>query len=256
MQRTGNLQLVDIDRSNRLGGEQRQRIDPDDNRRFERPAALLRHLEEHVGMARQKQHAETVGPVQLAAVDGDVLSPRPRIAGDHQAGGNIRPAVVLVVSRKRKLLREIHVAMHHLVHRRRHRLAPWDGLKRRIAKAGENLAGFHSHRLSHPPPVGNESGGDRDRMPARVRKQRRPHAVEPLGDGGELEAQADAGREHHQPVACREVIEPLPQRADRLRGIVAVSARSLAAICVLERVAKLGHTGVPIPKFAIPSGTL
>src|SRR4029077_1508163 len=67
-------------------------------------------------------------------------------------------------------------------------------------------------------------------------------AVEPLGDSGELEAQADAGREHHQPVARREVIEPLPQRADRLRGIVAVSARSLAAICVLERVAKLGHT--------------
>src|SRR5262245_24849989 len=38
------------------------------------------------------------------------------------------------------------------------------------------------------------------------------------------------------------MIKPLPQRADRLRSIVAVSARSLAAIRVLERVAKLGHT--------------
>ena len=40
MQRTGNRQLVDIDRSNRLRGEQRQRIDADDNRRFERPSVL------------------------------------------------------------------------------------------------------------------------------------------------------------------------------------------------------------------------
>ena len=74
-------------------------------------------------------------------------------------------------------------------------------------------------------------------MPARARKQRRPYAVEPLGDGGELEAQADAGLEHHQPVARGEVIEPLPQRADWLRGIVAVYARRLAAI----RGVELGH---------------
>src|SRR5262245_65224585 len=38
------------------------------------------------------------------------------------------------------------------------------------------------------------------------------------------------------------MIKPLPQRADRLRGIIAVCARRLAAIRVLERVAKLGHT--------------
>ena len=118
----GDLELVAIERDDRLGGEQGERVDADHDGDLKRLTGPLRHFEEHVRMARQKQHAETVGPVQLAAVDGDVLSSRPRIAGDHQAGGNIRPAVVLVVSRKRKLPREIHVAMHHLVHRRRHRL--------------------------------------------------------------------------------------------------------------------------------------
>ena len=54
MQRTGNLELVDVDWSDGLGREQRQRIDPDDNRRFERASALLRHLKEHVRVARQK----------------------------------------------------------------------------------------------------------------------------------------------------------------------------------------------------------
>ena len=79
------------------------------------------------------------------------------VTGDHQAGGDVRPAVVLVMGGKRKLPHEIHVAMYDLVHRRRHRLAPWDRLKGRVAKAGENFARFHPHGISHPRPVGNES---------------------------------------------------------------------------------------------------
>ena len=90
-------------------------------------------------------------------MDRDVLGAGPGVASDHQAGGDIRPAVVLVVGGKRKLPREIDVAMHHLVHRRRRRLAPWDRLKGGVAKAGENLARFHPHGISHPRPVGNES---------------------------------------------------------------------------------------------------
>src|SRR2546429_318923 len=92
MQRTGNLQLVDIDRSDGLGRKQRQRVNADDDRRLERTATLLRHLEEHVGVPRQKQHAETAGPMQLAAVNRDVLGSSARIAGDYQAGGGGRAA--------------------------------------------------------------------------------------------------------------------------------------------------------------------
>ena len=57
--------------------------------------------------------------------------------------------------------------------------------------------------------------------PGRGNKRGAP-SVESLGDGGELEAQADAGTDHGQPVARREMIEPVAQRADRLRRVVAV----------------------------------
>jgi hypothetical protein len=118
VQGAGNFQLVDVDRSDGLRGKQGQRIDPDDNGGLERPPARFRHLEEHVRVARQQQHAQPVRAAQLAAMDRDVLLSRARIAGDHQAGGDVGPAVVLVVGGKRKQLLEIHLAMNDLLRRR------------------------------------------------------------------------------------------------------------------------------------------
>ena len=87
VQRARDLQFVVIDRHDRLRGEQRQRIDADDDRGVERLPRLLGHLEERVGVARQHQHAEAVGAGHLAAVDGDVLLSGLRIARDHEPGG-------------------------------------------------------------------------------------------------------------------------------------------------------------------------
>ena len=111
LQRAGDLQLVEVERRDRLRGEQRQRIDADDDRGVERLAALLGHIEERVGVARQQQHAEPVRPGELAAMDRDVLLSGLRIAHDHQAGADVGPAVVLVVGRQRQLPHQIDVAM-------------------------------------------------------------------------------------------------------------------------------------------------
>ena len=225
-----------------MGRKQRQRVNADDDRRLERTATLLRHLEEHVGVPGQKQHAETVGRMQLAAVNRDVLGSSARIAGDHQAGADVRAAVVLVVGGKRQQPREVHITMHDLMHRRRGRLPPRDRMQCSVAKAREHLARFHAHRVSHPGAVGNEAGHDGNRVSARMRKQRSPHSIEPLGNGRQLETQADTRRENHEPLARREMVEPITQRADWLRSIVAICAWSLTATRVLERIADLGHT--------------
>ena len=112
------VQLVAIERRDRLRGEQRQRIDADDDRDVERRAAALRHLEEHVGVARQQQNAEPVRPAQLAAMDRDVLHAGTRIARDQQPGGDVGSAVELVVHRQRQELRKVDLAMHDLLHGR------------------------------------------------------------------------------------------------------------------------------------------
>src|SRR5262249_48346624 len=155
----------------------------------------------HVGVARQKQHAETVGAMQLAAMDGDVLLSRARVACDHQPGRDVRAAVVLVVGGERKQPLEIHLAMDDLVRRRRSRLAPGNRITRGLLKASENLARLDPHGLGHPAAVGNQPGDDRDRMSARPRKQGGAQPIETLGDGCELEAQANARLDHHQPLA-------------------------------------------------------
>ena len=59
-------------------------------------------------------------------------------------------------------------------------------------------------------------------MPVRAREQGGAQPVEALGDGRELEAQVDAGLDHDQPVARGEMVEPVAQRAYRLRRVVAV----------------------------------
>ena len=118
---------------------------------------------------------------------------------------------MLVVGGERKQPLEVHVAMDDLVRRRRGRLPPRDRITRGLLKAGEDLARLDPHGLGHPAAVGNEPGDDRDRMSARTRKQGGAQPIETLGDGCEVEAQANARLDHHQPIARREMIEPVPQ---------------------------------------------
>jgi hypothetical protein len=101
LQGAGDLQLVVVDRHDRLRGQKRQRIDADDDRGVERRAGLLRHALEHKGVPRQHQHAQAVGAGELAAVDRDVLLSGFRIANDHQARGDVGTAVMLVVRGQR-----------------------------------------------------------------------------------------------------------------------------------------------------------
>ena len=209
LQRARDLQLIAIDRGDGLRGEQGQRIDADDHGGFERLAALFRHLEEHVGMAWQQQHAEPVWPAQLAAVDGDVLLSRMRVAGDHQAGRDVRPAVMLVVGGERKQPREIDLTMDHRLCRRRRNFLPRQRIERRVLIAGKDFTRLHAHRFGHPAAIGDEPGNNRDRVPARAREQGGAQPIEALGERGELEAQIDIGLDDRQPVARRQMIEPL-----------------------------------------------
>ena len=237
VQRTGDLQLVDIDRSDGLGGQQCERVDSDDDGGFERAPALLRHLEEHVGMARKKQHAEAVGPAQLAAMDRDVLLARARIAGDHQAGRDIGAAVVLVVSWQWKQMLEIDLTMDDLLRRRRCRLPPRDRIERSLLKARQHLSRLDCHCLGHPVAIGDEAGDHGDRVPPRTRKQRCARPVETLGDGRQLEAKSGAGLDHQQAIARRQMIEPVAERPDRLRRVVAVRSRRRELSAGLKRFA-------------------
>ena len=68
MQRACYRQFVKIDGRDRLRGQQRQRVDTDDDGHVERLSAALGHLVEHMGVARQQQRAQPVGPAQLQAV--------------------------------------------------------------------------------------------------------------------------------------------------------------------------------------------
>src|SRR5207253_2609583 len=96
--------------------------------------------------------------------------------------------------------------------------------------------------LGHPATVGNQPGDDRNRMSAGTWKYGGAQSVETLGDGRQVEAQANARLDHHQPIARREMIEPVPQRTDRLRRVIAVGARGFEVPRRLERCANLGHT--------------
>src|SRR5262249_32144265 len=180
--------------------------------------------------------------MQLAAVDGDVLLSRAWIAGDHQPGRDVRAAVVLVVGGERKQPLEIYAAMDDLLRRRRSRLAPGDRIPRGLLKASENLARLDPHGLGHPAAAGNQPGDAGARMSAGPRKQGGAQPIETLGDGCEPEAQANARLDPHHPLARREMIEPVPQRADRLRRVISVGTRGFEVPRRLERCANLGHT--------------
>ena len=171
LQRAGDLKLVVVDRHDRLRGQQRQRIDADHDRGVERLARLLGHAVEREGVARQHQHAEPVRPGELAAVDRDVLLSGLRIAHDHDAGRDVRPAVVLVVGRQRQKFRKIERrAVNDLLRRRRFHLLPRRRMGRRVLEARQHLGGLDAHRLGHPAAVGDEARHHRDRMAAGLRE--------------------------------------------------------------------------------------
>src|SRR3954471_12756900 len=223
LQRPGDLQLIVVDRYDRLRGEQCQRIDADHDGGVERLTGRLGHAVEREGVARQHQHAQAIGPGQLAAVNRDVLFPGARIAHDHDAGGNIGTAVVLVVGRQRQNFREIERrAMHGLLGGRRLDLLPRRRIGCRVLKARQHVGGLHSHCLGHPAAVGNEARHHRNGMAAGLREQGGTLAVEPLGIGRQPELESRFRLQPGQPAAGGEMVEPLAQAANGLRRIGSV----------------------------------
>jgi hypothetical protein len=74
-------------------------------------------------------------------------------------------------------------------------------------------------------------------MSARTRKQRGAQPIETLGDGCQFEPKAGAGLDHHQAIARRKMIEPVAERPDRLRRVVAVRSRGSKLSARLKRFA-------------------
>ena len=134
-------------------------------------------------------------------------------------GRDVGAAVVLVVRRQRQLAAEIDLAMHDLLRRRVRDFLPGQRIERGVLEARQHLARLDAHRVGDPLPVGDEPGDHRHRVSVRTRKQRRLHAVEPLGDGGKLELQRDVRPDHGEPVARRQMIEPVAQGRDRARRV-------------------------------------
>ena len=157
VQGAGDAELVEIDRHDRLRGEQRQRIDADHDGDLEVLAARLRHLVEGERVARQEQHAEAVRLDQLQAMDGDVLRARFGVARDQEAGGDVGAAVVLVVNGNGQEPLEVDMAMHDVLGRPRRHLPPGQRVLRRVLEATQHGAGRDAHRLRHPAAVRDEA---------------------------------------------------------------------------------------------------
>ena len=83
-QRAGDIHLVFIERGNRLRGQNQAGCTPITSAISSAVACALGHAEIMPGMARQQQHADAVGPGDLAAMDRDVLDAGLRIARDQQ----------------------------------------------------------------------------------------------------------------------------------------------------------------------------
>ena len=118
----------------------RERIDADHDRDIELAARSSAIWIEPQGVARQQQHAEPVGAAQLQAVDETFCTPVFGIARDQQAGRDVGAAVVLVVRRHRQQLRQIDLAMHHLLRRRGRDLAPRQRIERGVLEARQHVA--------------------------------------------------------------------------------------------------------------------
>ena len=213
-------------------------------------SALLGHLEEHVGVARQQQRRRGgSGPLSWQRWIETFCLPVRGLRAIIRPARDIGAAVVLVVRRERQ---------------EPGRDRPRDGpppapAPMPISRQGSGLSAaswkrastsrrLDAHRLGHPAAVGDEPGDHRHRMSARTREQRRTAAVQPLGDGGKLEPQPDAGLEH-EPAARA---PPDGRATPATCGSAAARCRRVAAWGrgpALRRVAKLRASASCLCRF-------
>jgi hypothetical protein len=109
--------------------------------------------------------------------------------------------------------------------RGRHFLAR-DRMQRGILKARQHFTWFDAHRLGDPLPIGNQPRDHRHPVSVRTREQRGLASVEPLGGGGQFKTQRGIRLDHGEPVTRSQMVEPIAERADRLRHI-ALDARGI-----------------------------
>jgi len=104
-------------------------------------------------MTRQHQDRHAVPAMHLDPVDRHVLHAGTWIARNHEAGGNVRPVVVLAVGRDRQQRVQVDaLRVDDLLARRffaRHFL-PCNGMFSGIAKAFEQGRFGHAHRFGDP----------------------------------------------------------------------------------------------------------
>ncbi len=160
-------------------------------------------------------------PAHLAAMDRDVLHAGLRIARDHQAGGDVGAAVVLVVGRQRQQRAEIDVAMHDLLHRRRRHLLPRQRIERAASwKRASTSPGSTPIASAIQARLRDEAGDDRHLVAVRARETSVARAPSSrLAIAASSKRSADLVADHREPVARRQMIEPVAQGPDRRRRI-------------------------------------
>ncbi len=99
-----------------------------------------------MGVARQEQHADTIGSAHLTAMNRDVLNAVLRIARDEQRRSNIGSAIEFVVFGNRQLAKQIDMTMHHLLSWRFGNLDPWYRPAHRILKMRKQILDCHPER--------------------------------------------------------------------------------------------------------------
>ncbi len=153
MQRAGDLELVLVERRDRLRGQQGQGIDADRDRDIERLAVPFGGSVELAEVARQNQDAQLVRALELQPVDRDVLAAGFGIARDHQPGGDVGAGVELMMGRQRQQFLQIdRVAVRHLLagSTAGGDLAPRQRLVGGVAIARQQRAFLDAHRLRDP----------------------------------------------------------------------------------------------------------
>ena len=213
VQRARHLQLVMVDRQDRLAGEQGQRVHADRDGYVERLPGRLGGGEEMMQVPRQDQDAHPPRPRDLETVDRDVLNAGPRVARNHQPRRDIGPGVERIVLRDRKRGGEVGVAVDAFLARAVGHLPPGKRLLGCGAETVEHRAGLDAHRLGNPAPVRNEARDHRYLVAASVEAERRrkEHGlarVPPLGERGEGEVQRDARPGDGEPVRGLQPVEP------------------------------------------------
>ena len=213
VQGAGDLQLVAIERGNGLRGQQRERVDADHHRHVQRLLARFGFLVEGPEVARQHQDRHALLGVDLDPVDRNVLRPRLRVSGDHQAGGDVGAVVVLAVGGYGQHLARIDALLHHLLAEclaRRH-LPPGQRVLGGLAEALQQLRLGHAHGFGNPAAARHEARHHWHVMPAGPGEIDRLPAVEPLGDGGQLVFEFHTFADDGQAAGVGQVGEPATQ---------------------------------------------